>query len=103
MAGFSDIGYTAHNEDFRRRVTYALTVAAIAAYSESTGVTGHAARAAFATKVLSSQFDLNGAVFGVLTNSTIAGESNSATTGNGVPDSDIQFAVNSIYNALAGA
>lgn len=103
MATFSDISRTAHDEDFRRRVAYALTVAAIAAYNESTGATGHALRAAFAIKVLASQFDLNGAVLGVLTNATIANESNSATTGNGVPDSDIQFAVNSIYNTLAGA
>lgn len=103
MATFSDISRTAHDEDFRRRVSYALTVAALAAYNEGTGVTGHALRAAYATKVLASQFDLQGAVLGVLTNSTIAAESNSAVTGNGVPDSDIQFAVNSIYNALAGA
>lgn len=103
MASFSDIGYTAHNEDFRRRVAYALTVAAIAAYNEAGTVSNHTLRAAFAVKVLASQFDLHGAVLGVLTNSTIAAESNSATTGNGVPDTDIQFAVNSIYNALAGA
>lgn len=103
MASFSDIATTAYDETFRRRVVYALTVAAINAYAEVNTAPGHAARAAFATKVLASQFDVHGAVLGVLTNSTIAAESNSAVTGNGVPDSDIQFAANSIYNALAGA
>lgn len=103
MATFSDISRTAHDEDFRRRVAYALTVAALAAYNEAIGVTGHALRAAYAVKVLSSQFDLQGVVLAVLANSTIAAEANSAITGNGVPDSDIQFAANSIYNALAGA
>lgn len=103
MASFSDISRTAHDEDFRRRVAYALTVAALAAYNEAGTVQNHTLRAAYATKVLASNFDLPGAVLGVLTNATIATEANSATTGNGIPDSDIQFAVNSIYNALAGA
>lgn len=103
MASFSALGYTANQEDFRRRVGYALSVAALAAYNENAGVTNHALRAAYATKVLNSQFDLHGAVLGVLTNGTIAAECNEASTGNGVPDGDIQFAVNSIYNALAGA
>lgn len=103
MALFSDIATTAHDETFRRRVVYALTVAAINAYAEAGTVPGHAARAAFATKLLSSQFDVQGAVWGVLTNSTIAGEEVSTITGAGVPDADIQFAANSIYNALAGA
>lgn len=103
MANFSDISRTAHNEDFRRRVAYALTVAALAAYNEVNTATGHALRAAFAVKVLASQFDLHGAVLGVLTNLAIAAEADSAITGNGIPDDHIQFAVNSIYNALAGA
>jgi len=41
----------------------------------------------------------------VLTNSTIAAESDvtKPTAGAyGIPDSDIQFAVNSLFNALAG-
>lgn len=104
MATFSDIATIAYDDaTFRRRVSYALTVAAISAYNEAGTTPGHTLRAAFATKVLASQFDLHGAVLGVLTNSTIAAEANSATVGNGVPDSDIQFAINSIFNALAGA
>lgn len=104
MASFSDIATIAYDDaTFRRRVSYALTVAAISAYNESTGTTGHVARATFATKVLASQFDLHGVVLGVLTNTTIAAEANSATVGNSVPDADIQFAINSIFNALAGA
>lgn len=103
MASYSDIGTTATSEDFRRRVAYALTVASIAVYAEAGTVQGHAARAAYASKVLNSQFDLHGAVLGVLANSTIAAESSSSASGSNVPDTDIQFAINSIFNVLAGA
>jgi hypothetical protein len=66
-------------------------------------VSNHAARAAFATKVLNGNFVLFNACLGTLTNPTIMTEANPAIAGNGIPDTDIQFQVNSIWNALAGA
>lgn len=104
MATYTDITATAQQLQFQRRVAYALTIAAIAAYNEDPATTGHAARAAYATRVLSGSFNINGVVLGVLANSTIAAEESSTVIpGNSVPDTDIQFAVNSIFGALAGA
>lgn len=103
MANYSDIGTVATAEDFRRRVAYALTKAAIDVYAEVGTTQGHAARALYATRVLNSQFDLHGAVLGVLSNASIAAEASSSVNGNGVPDADIQFAINSIFSVLAGA
>jgi hypothetical protein len=103
LANYSDIGIIAEQHDFKRRVAYALTVASVAAYNEAGTVPGHAARAAYATKVLNGDFSLDGAVLGVLSNPTIAAEGQSAPAGNSIPDADIQFAINSIFSALAGA
>jgi hypothetical protein len=107
MATFAQIAQIVTNQplEFQSRVNYAMCVAAINVYSEGTGVTGHAARAAFAVRVLSGNYNIAAVCFGVMTNPTIAGEAvyQQPANGNGVPDTDIQFAVNSIWNALAGA
>lgn len=100
---FSDLGQVAKQADFQARVAYALNVAAVAAYNEAGTVAGHAARAAYATKVLNGQADIPAVALAVLTNSTIAAEANSAAAGNSIPDSDIQFSINSLFSALAGA
>lgn len=104
MASFDALATIAINQGFQNRVQYAMSVAAIAVYNEGTGVTGHAARAAYAVKVLSANFNLQAATWGVLTNATIAAEANPATTPDfAIADTDIQFQVNSMWNALAGA
>lgn len=103
MASYSDLAIAATSSDLRRRVEYALTVAAINVYSEGTAIAAHQARAAYATKVLSGQADLHGATLGVLTNPTIAAGASSSTPDNSVSDGNMQFAINSIFNALAGA
>lgn len=64
-------------------------------------VANHSARASFAVKVASGGFSLQAAAFAVLTNATIAAEAQIGG-GNNIPDSDIQFAVNSLWNLLAG-
>ena len=104
MATFSDIAKIAQNSDFQSRTAYALTVAAIAAYNEAPSTAGHAQRAAFAIRVLQGSFSTLAVATVVLTNPTIAAEADVATVpGFAIPDADIQFAINSIYNALAGA
>ena len=101
---YADAGQLAKTDEFLRRVAYAMQSAAVAVYSEQGTVTGHAARAAYATKVSNGTFDLATAALVVLTNASILAEGNLTTTpGNGIPDSDIQFAVNSVWNLLAGA
>lgn len=103
MATYSQLGQLALTADFQSRVGYAMNVAAEAVYTEVNTVTGHAARAAYATKVVNGNYSLAAACLLVLTNSTIAAEASLTTAGNSVPDSDIQFSVNSVWNTLAGA
>jgi hypothetical protein len=63
----------------------------------------HVSRAAFAHNVAIGNYVIQPACLTVLGNPTIAGEATNGTAGNTIPDSDIQFAVNSLWNLLAGA
>lgn len=102
-ATFSDLGSIAKDANFQTRVNYAMTVAAVNVYSESTGTTGHAQRSIFAVKVLNGNYSIVNAALAVLTNATIAAEAALATTpGFAIPDGDIQFAVNSLWNDFSG-
>lgn len=103
MATFAALGSISTADEFRKRVAYALGVSAAAVYAESTGITGHVARAAYAVKVANGTYDLGAAAIMVLGNSTIAAEATVGVAGNTIPDSDIQFSVNSLWNVLAGA
>src|SRR5258705_14021190 len=101
-ASFSDLGTISKDVNFQGRVQYALMVAAVNVYSEGT-TPGHPARLAFAKQVFANTFSIQAACLMVLTNATIAAEANVATTpGFAIPDGDIQFAVNSLWNDLAG-
>lgn len=104
MASFAQLAQLARVTEFQQRVSYAMSTSAVAVYSEVGTTPGHTARAAFAVKVVAGSYSLIDACLAVLTNATIAAEANIATTpGNAIPDTDIQFAVNSIWNLLAGA
>jgi hypothetical protein len=103
-ATFSQLTTISNNGDFQNRVAYSLLVAAVNVYSELSSTPGHIARSKFATTVVNGQFNIQPIALAVLTNSTIAAEANILTTpGFAIPDADIQFAVNSLWNALAGA
>lgn len=103
MASFADLGTIAQNANYQARVGYAMMVAAQNVYSESSNTAGHAARLALALQVLRGSYNPGTAALAVLTNSTIAAEAVLATIpGYAIPDGDIQFAVNSLWNALAG-
>jgi hypothetical protein len=96
---FQNIAGTVRNDDhFAGRVEYCLYVAAVNIMAEVNTTPSHAARVTYATKVLSGQASIRSAELAVLTNPTIA----SAVDSSSVPDGDIQFAVNSLFNALAG-
>lgn len=103
MASFSDLGIIAKDSNFQGRVQYAMTVAAVNVYSEATNTVGHPARLAFAKQVFAGTFNITFSCMLVLTNASIAAEANLATTpGFAIPDGDIQFAVNSLWNDFAG-
>lgn len=108
-ANFAQLAQIAASQEFQQRVSYAMNVAAANVYAEAGTVTGHAARAGFAIKVANGSYNLPAAAIAVLTNATIAAEATVsnpqqgvATTLNTIPDADIQFAVNSLWNLLAG-
>lgn len=102
-ATFSDLGSIANDANFQRRVGYAVTVAAVNVYSEAANTAGHPARVAFAIRVFNGGYSIYYACLLVLTNATIAAGANfTVTPGFSIIDSDIQFAVNSLWNDLAG-
>lgn len=82
---------------FQQRVKLAVLLTAQDVYTEVNTVTGHAARALFATKVLlNTGDDLSTLAMTVLiTSTTIIAEAN--------PDADISNAVSAIWNSMAGA
>jgi len=92
-------------DKFQRRVLYALLTSSKNIMAEPANVTNHADRAAFAEKVINtpSQYVLsvsqivttNVAIDAVLNKETGAYETTAS-------DPDIQFTVDSLFNALAG-
>lgn len=86
----------AANATFQSRVKFFLQKAALDVMAEVNTTPNHTARVVFANKVLAGQTSIFEATVAVLTNTTVEGELFTA------PDNDVQFAVNSVYNALAG-
>ena len=103
MADYDDLMTMAGNNGFQNRIKYALAQAAVSVYNELSSTTGHAARVAYASNVIAGNYNLGPATLAVLTNSTISAEATLGSADFGIPDTDIQFAVNSLWNALANA
>jgi hypothetical protein len=102
--GFGDVIAVSTSTRFQNRCNYALQVAAVNVMAEVSTTTAHRQRVDFAIKVFNGTGPtLSEVALATLTNATIAGEENSATLPDqGVPDGDIQFAINALFNALAG-
>ncbi len=104
MASYGDLITIAGNNAFQNRIKYALTQAAVSVYNEDSSTTGHTARVAYASAIIQGSYNLAPASLAVLTNTSIAtGASLSSPPDFSIVDSDIQFAVNSLWSALAGA
>lgn len=103
MASFDDIYNISKDTGFRGRCQYALTVASVNVLAEVNTTTNHAARVVYAKDVLDGNALIPVVAMAVLTNSTIAGEATATTLPDfAIPDSDIQFSINSLFNSLAG-
>lgn len=98
---YAIIGSVANSPNFQHRVDYAMMVAAINVAAEG-AVANHATRLAYAQKIFDGSYQVQRAVYAILTNASIAAEANETDSNNGIPDGDIQFAANSVFNALAG-
>lgn len=101
-SNFAQLAQIAASQEFQQRVSYAMNVAAANVYSEAGTTTGHGTRATFATKVANGNYSLSAVSLVVLTNTTIAAEATIGVSLNTIPDSDLQFSVNSLWNMLAG-
>lgn len=84
------------NNDVQSRIQYLLIKSAIAVMAEVNTIPGHTARVIYSNKILSGQADINEASVAVFTNATVAAAGFSAA------DADLEFAVTSMFNALAG-
>jgi hypothetical protein len=103
MATQSDAVTVARVPAFQDRVKYAAVKAAVAVMAESAGTASHAQRVVYARSILAGLIDILSLAVGVTTNTTILAELNPAAAPNyGVPDADIEFTVNSLFNAYAG-
>lgn len=102
-ATFNQLMTIANDANFKNRVNYAMINAAIAVVAESNATANHGKRCDYAKLILDGSANIFQMAIGVLNNATIAAEANSATTPDfAIPDSDIQFAVNSNFNAYSG-
>lgn len=84
------------------RVSFFVIKAAIAIMAEDNLTANHSDRVDFANKVFVGDYDLNSYTFGVLTNSTILSNLDTGEPDLGITDGDLEFTVNSLYNAFAG-
>jgi hypothetical protein len=106
MADYSDLMQIAADTGFQLRVQYAMESAAVNVMAEQNTVIGHALRVAYAEKILANSLPLFPMALAILTNTTIAAEADftkqNVVPTFGIPDSDMQFAANSVFSALAG-
>jgi len=105
MASYVDLMFIANYVAFQNRVKYAFQLAAINVMAEDPQTPNHAERVTFADRVLSGLVAIFELAVGILTNPSIAAEADVELYVNasfGIPDGDIQFTANSMFNAFAG-
>jgi hypothetical protein len=103
MASFDEMATIATQTTFLRRVKYAANKAAIAVMAEDAGTASHAERVVYAKTVLDGTASVQDYANAVVTNSTLtaAGDISSSPL-HGISDNDLEFTVNSMFNAMAG-
>ena len=84
------------------RVAFFVTKAGVAVMNESNATANHADRVAFAEKVFVGDYDLTQYTYSVLSNPTILAALDVSENDLGLADSDIEFVVNSVFDAFAG-
>jgi hypothetical protein len=102
MSASANAQTVADNGDFSSRVRHFLTKAAVSVMSEVGSTPSHAERVIYAKKVLDGTASVAQASRAVVTNATIQAAIQLGAADFGVVDGDIEFVVNSLFNALAG-
>ncbi len=93
----SQIMGVARNGDMQDRIRYFMIKYAVTVMSEDVGTNLHTVRLAYAKKILSGTASIIEYSIGVFTNGAVA------ANGIDAPDGDLEFTVNTMYNAFAGA
>ena len=88
----------AKDEDFYRRVKFALAKSAKTVLKESSGTPDHVARAQFASRIVAGDYNLIPMMYAICTDSTIEGSGRLQQ----VTDAQLQAATDSLFNVLAG-
>lgn len=98
MASFHDVVDIANTGKHRAAVKYYTIKAAVAIMAEDAGTESHAERVVYANMVLSGAASVDEYAIAVATNSTVLGK----ILADQPYDSDLEFVVNSLFNAFAG-
>lgn len=103
MASYDTMLTIALQTAFLRRVEYCAKKAAVAVMAEDAGTTNHAERVVYAKSILEGDASLQEYAKAVVTNSTLTtnGDLDSPPLF-GISDNDLEFTVNSMFNAMAG-
>lgn len=104
MATASEAARIADESSWQDRVEYYRLAAAIDVMSENPTTPNHAERVVYAKLIIGGGDNIQGYSLGVATNDTILTTLDEATGAPdwGVTDNDIEFTVNSLFNAYAG-
>jgi len=103
MATYNEMQLIAVDAGFQRRVEYCLKKAAIAVMAEDAGTANHAERIVYAKQVLDGIASVTEVAKAIVTNATVtAGANPTVLPEFSIVDSDLEFTVNSMFNAFAG-
>lgn len=104
MATANEAALVADEITWQDRIEYYRLKAAIAVMAEDAQTANHAERVTYAKKIIEGGDNISGYSLAVATNSTIQAAIIVATGAPGwdVTDNDIEFTVNSLFNAFAG-
>ena len=86
------------DEDFYRRVKFALAKAAVAILKENPATANHVQRVSFAVKITEGNYNLIPLMYVICTDSTIE----AANRLNAITDAQLLTATNSLFDVLAG-
>jgi len=103
MGTYNEMMGIANKNNTKDRVAYCLKKAAVAVMAEDAGTANHAERVVYAKQVLSGEASVVEATKAVVTNATLTSDGDITDAPDyGISDSDLEFTVNSMFNALAG-
>ena len=84
---------------FKEKVHYYMVKAAVAVMAEEATTDHHVKRVDLANIILRGSYSVESYALGVMTNTTVKAHIDAGTS----YDSDLEFVVNSLFNAYAGA